>query len=186
MISTNFKPFPVLTTERLLLREVTLEDVNDILALRSDEDCMRYIDRPRAQTKDDAREYIRRIIDMMERNDGVNWGISLKGTNNIIGTISYWQMQKEHDRAEIGYMISPQYQGKGLMQEALEAVLKYGFEVMKLHSIEANVNPSNDRSIKILEKNNFKREAYFRENYFYNGQYIDSAIYCLLDRDMNQ
>ncbi|MGE5859464.1 MAG: GNAT family N-acetyltransferase, partial [Ignavibacteria bacterium] len=58
--------------------------------------------------------------------------------------------------------------------------LNYGFKVMNLHSIEANVNPDNKASIRLLERNNFTREAYFKENYFYNGKFLDSAIYSLL------
>jgi ribosomal-protein-alanine N-acetyltransferase len=67
------------------------------------------------------------------------------------------------------------------MHEALKAILDYGFQEMGLHSVEANVNPSNLASIRLLEKNHFIREAYFRENYFYDGRYIDSAIYSLLN-----
>jgi ribosomal-protein-alanine N-acetyltransferase len=71
-------------------------------------------------------------------------------------------------------------QGKGIMQEALSAVLNYGFELLKLHSVEANVNPNNVSSIKLLERNGFVREAYFKENYYYNNQFLDTAIYSLL------
>jgi len=66
------------------------------------------------------------------------------------------------------------------MQEAFSEVVNYGFKVMKLHSIEANVNPANEASIKLLEKNNFIREAYYEENYYYNGKFLDTAIYSLL------
>ena len=91
-------------------------------------------------------------------------------------------MQKEHYRAEIGYLLHPDYQQKGIMDEALKAVIKYGFETMQLHSIEANVNPANAASMKLLEKNGFVKEAYFKENYFYNGQFLDSVIYSLLNK----
>ena len=66
------------------------------------------------------------------------------------------------------------------MDEAMKGVLQYGFETMKLHSVEANVNPGNNASTKVLEKNGFVKEAYFKENYYYNGKFIDSAIYSLL------
>jgi ribosomal-protein-alanine N-acetyltransferase len=72
------------------------------------------------------------------------------------------------------------FQGKGIMQEAMSAVIKYGFEKMNLHSIEANVNPANESSIKLLERNDFIKEAYFKENYFYDGKFLDTAIYSLL------
>ncbi len=66
------------------------------------------------------------------------------------------------------------------MQEAILTILDYGFKIMKLHSVEANVNPNNAASIKLLERNNFIREAYHKENYYYNGKFLDSAIYSLL------
>ena len=97
-----------------------------------------------------------------------------------MGTIAFWNIQKAHYRAEVGYALHPAHQGNGLMQEALLAVLVYGFNTMHLHSVEANVNPANTASIKLLERNGFVREGYFRENYFYNGRFLDSAIYALL------
>jgi ribosomal-protein-alanine N-acetyltransferase len=69
------------------------------------------------------------------------------------------------------------------MQEALLKVINYGFKVINLHSIEANVNPGNAASIKLLEKNKFVREAYFKENYFYNGKFLDTVIYSLLNAE---
>ncbi len=69
------------------------------------------------------------------------------------------------------------------MQEALNVVLDYGFNIMRLHSVEADVNPMNIASIKILEKNNFVREAHFRENYYYSGKFLDSYVYSLLSTD---
>jgi ribosomal-protein-alanine N-acetyltransferase len=119
-------------------------------------------------------------LDSLQKNEGITWGIALKNHNVLIGTIGYWKIVKEHYRAEIGYLLHPEYQGKGLMQEAMSAVIDYGFNTMQLHSLEANVNPGNADSIKLLEKNNFLREAWFRENYFYNGKFIDSFIYSLL------
>ncbi|MBP6649301.1 MAG: GNAT family N-acetyltransferase, partial [Bacteroidia bacterium] len=76
--------------------------------------------------------------------------------------------------------LHPDYQKQGIMAEALLKVLDYGFKTMKLHSVEANVNPENAGSINLLEKSGFVREAYFRENYYYDGKFLDSAIYSLL------
>ena len=87
---------------------------------------------------------------------------------------------KEHYRAEIGYLLSDAFQRRGIMQEAITAAINYGFNVMRLHSIEANVNPGNTASIMLLEKNKFMREAYFRENFYYNGKFMDSLVYSLL------
>ena len=69
------------------------------------------------------------------------------------------------------------------MQESIKEVIDYGFNVMKLHSIEANVNPDNAASIRLLERNKFKREAYYKENFYFNGKFLDTAIYSLLITD---
>ncbi len=180
MLQPNFSPFPTIATERLLLREITTADANEVFFLRSDAGLLTYLDKAPEKSVDETIAFLSIIKKNLEDNDGILWGITLKGSNIVIGTICYWRMQKQHYRAEIGYVLHRAQQGKGIMGEAIKAVIKYGFETMKLHSIEANVNPANTSSMKLLEKNGFIKEAYFKENYFYNGKFIDSVIYSLL------
>ena len=180
MLVPDFNPYPTLTTERLLLRRIELSDANDLFILRSDERMMKYIDRPRAKTKEDAEKLIQIFEDLLIKNEGINWGITLKDNSRLLGTICFWKLQLENERSEIGYMLHSDFHRKGIMQEAMTVVLNYGFNELKLHSVEANVNPENTASIKLLEKNNFVREAYFKENYFYNGKFLDSGIYSLV------
>jgi [ribosomal protein S5]-alanine N-acetyltransferase len=180
MLQFNFHPFPIITTERLLLRQITGGDANEILFLRSSEKVMQYLDRDPLKTKEEAVQLIEKITSNLNSNDGITWGIALQTDPALIGTIGFWKTDKENHRAEIGYMLSPAHQRKGIVQEAMTAALEYAFNTMLLHSIEANVNKDNVASIKLLEKNNFVREAYFRENYYYNGQFLDSVIYSLL------
>lgn len=179
-MNLNFNDFPVLHTERLVLRKISSDDVENLFLLRSNQDVMHYLDRPLAASKDDAASLINKITDSLNANEGITWGMAIRSQPALIGTIGYWRILKEHYRAEIGYMLHPDHQGKGLMQEAFDAVIHYGFKNMSLHSIEANVNPGNAASIKILEKNKFTREAWFRENYYYNGKFLDSFIYSRL------
>lgn len=181
MLQLNFTPFPELSTERIILRQITDNDAGEILWLRSDKHIMQYIDRPLAASIEDAMELIQKIHDGIKNNDGITWGITKKGDTKLIGTIGYWRIIQEHYRAEIGYLLATEFHGKGIMQEAISAVIQYGFKNMKLHSIEANVNPGNAASIKLLERNNFVREAYFKENYYYKGKFLDSGIYSLLN-----
>ena len=180
MLEISFQPFPIIVTERLILRAIVLEDAAEILALRSDPEVMKYLDRPPANSIADAIEFAQKNIDQLKANEGINWAITLKENPSLIGNICFWKIDKQHHRAEIGYMLNTSQQQKGLMQEALAAVLQYGFNSMHLHSVEANVNPANEASKKILLKNNFVQEAYFRENYYYEGKYLDSAIFSLL------
>lgn len=186
MLSPNFDPFPTLQTHRLVLRRIIEEDAPALYTLRSDLQVMKFIDRPMATSIYDALLLIGKIDESLIQNDGITWAISEKKNDRLIGTIGYWRLDKPNYRAEIGYMLMPGWQGKGLMQESISMVIKYGFEKMQLHSIEANVNPLNQLSKNILEKNGFVQEAYFKENYYYDGKFLDSLIYSLLNTRENK
>ena len=180
MLAIQFHPFPTLTTTRLILRAITEKDAREIFRLRSNENVMQYIDRPRPKTINDALSYINIITNALKNEEGITWGICFKYSDQLIGTIGFWRMDKENYRAEIGYMLDDAFHRQGVMQEALNVVLDYGFNIMHLHSVEANINPMNIATMKILEKNNFVHEAHFRENYYYNGKFLDSFVYSLL------
>ena len=179
-LELNFSPFPELKTERLQLRRILMEDAQALFEMRSDERVMQFLDRPRAKTIADAENLIRLIDHDIDSNIGITWGVSLHGTSRLIGTMGFWNITKAHFRAEIGYLLHPDFQGKGLMMEAAKKTIDFGFREMGLHSIEANINPLNERSRNLLIKNGFIKEAYFRENYFYNGKFLDSEIYSLI------
>ena len=178
-----FNAFPDLETERLLLTEFVTNDAEELFKMRSDERVLKYLDRDPHKSVEESKLMIEVMITAYNNKEGINWIIRKKDTYVVIGYIGYWRMRKEDVRAEIGYAMKPDYWGNGYMQEALAKVIEFGFKVFCLHSIEANVNPNNLSSIKLLEKFGFKREAYFKEDYFYNGKFFDSAIYCLLETD---
>jgi [ribosomal protein S5]-alanine N-acetyltransferase len=179
-LQVSFTPFPLLRTERLVLRRMEPQDAEAMLFLRSDPTIMQYLDREPLHTTGEAALFIRHINDSLERNEGITWGISLTDDPQLLGTIGFWRLMKEHYRAEIGYLLHPGYWGRGLVSEAMTAVMNYGFDVLKLHSVEANVNPDNKASVRILEKAGFVQEAYFRENYFFQGKFLDSMIFSKL------
>jgi [ribosomal protein S5]-alanine N-acetyltransferase len=180
MLSFNFSPFPELLTPRLKLRTIKGADAADLLSLRSNDRVMQYLDRAPMRTEGEALVLIDKIINDLTNNDAITWAISLKNEPNLIGTIGFWRIDKDHHRGQIGYMLMPAFHGKGLMQEAITATIDYGFRRMRLHSIEAHVNPGNTDSIKLLERNRFEREAYHRENYYYDGKFLDTAVYSLI------
>jgi ribosomal-protein-alanine N-acetyltransferase len=197
MLNVNFDPFPELRTERLLLRKITDADTDQIFKLRSDKDVMKYIGKKPIVSMEEAKDWVKLIKDSLENNSGITWGIvetfektSLDKTFNetffqtslppIIGTIGLWRIIKENYRAEIGYMLLPEYWKKGFIKEAILKVAKYGFDEMKLHSIEAHISPKNLGSATVLEKTGFVREGYFKEDFFFNGVFEDTAIYSLL------
>ncbi len=102
------------------------------------------------------------------------------GAYGTRGSIGLWRIEKENHRAEIGYMLESRLQGKGLMYEALQEVLEYGFRELKRHSIEAQIDPRNTASAALLKKGGFVQEAYFRENYYLRDQFADTAVYSIL------
>ena len=178
MLNINFTPFPYLETERLYLRPLKTEDANEIFVLRTDESVNEFIKRPRAKTIDDALQHIEKINNNIENDESILWAIFMKNDPKLIGTICLWNIVKEKDHAEIGYELLPQFNGKGLMQEAFVKVIEYGFEKLQLKTIEAWLNVNNLRSIKILEKNNFKRDLE-AENKMDKTEYTEMIIYSL-------
>ena len=182
MLEINFTPFHNLETERLLLRRVVIEDVNEIFALRSDQEVMKYIPRTLVKTTEDALAHIAMIDEKIDSNEGINWAITLKNNPRLIGLIGHYRIRPEHFRAEIGYMLLPEYHGKGIISEAIQGVVKYGFDKMKLHSIEAIIDPENFASEKVLQKNGFVKEAHLTDNEYFEGRFLDTVIYSILNK----
>lgn len=184
MLEPNFIPFPELTTDRLILRSITLADANEVFLLRSSPQTMKFLDKEPLHSIAEAELLVNKIINALNNNEGITWGISFKENPGlIIGSIGFWRIMKEHFRAEIGYMLLPEYCKKGIMKEALLKVIDYGFDQLKLHSIEANINPSNIASAALLTGNRFIKEAYFKENFYFDGHFLDSEIYSLINNE---
>ena len=180
MLEINFGDFPVLKTQRFVLRRIVDADAEAIFNMRSDEKVMQYLDRKRFTHIDEAHALINKIDDSFNNNEGITWAISPKGEDLLIGTIGFWRIDKEHHRGEIGYMLHHPYWSKGIMMEVCDVALPYAFNTLNLHSIEGIVNPANQASIELLERLGFVREAYLKENYYYDGHFLDSAIYSLI------
>ena len=182
MLIINFSPFQNLETNRLIFRRIYSSDAQQILALRGNPQAMKYIPRPLAITIEDALQHIAVIDSKIENNEGINWAITLKDDPKLIGIIGHYRIKPEHFRSEIGYMLLPEYHGKGIMTEAIKAAVDYGFYQMKLHSIEAVLDPRNKASEMVLQKNGFVKEAHLLENEFYDGKFLDTLIYSLLNK----
>jgi len=181
MLTPNFTPFPVLTTARLLLRQLTLRDAPAVMHLRSNPQVMQYINRPLTLTINEAEEWITKVEDNLVNTGGIMWCICLREAPlEHVGNIGLWRIEKENYRAEIGYMLEPALHGQGIMSEAMQLVLHYGFHCMQLHSIEAQLDPRNTASGALLRKGGFVQEGLFKENYFMCGEFSDTAVYSIL------
>jgi ribosomal-protein-alanine N-acetyltransferase len=157
-MNINANPFPVLNTERLSLRKLSTDDANEIFYLRSDEYINKYIDRPRAASLEDAHNFINKTNHAIENNDCIDWAITFKDDSKLIGSICLWNFSIEENKAEIGYELMPDFQGKGIAQEAFSEVINFGFDVMKLQTIEGYTHKENTSSTKLLEKFGFIRD----------------------------
>ena len=182
MQTFSFLPFQNLESDRLLLRQITNDDVSEIFELRSSAETMKYIPRPLVTNHEEALTHIKMIQDKIEKNEGINWAITLKGNDKFIGIIGHYRIRWEHYRSEIGYMLLPEYRGKGIITEAIQLMVDYGFNQMKMHSLEAIIDPANTASARVLEKNGFVKEAHLKENEFFDGKFLDTVIYSLVKK----
>ncbi|QQR86586.1 MAG: GNAT family N-acetyltransferase [Flavobacteriales bacterium] len=180
MLTLDLSDFPTLRTERLLLREPRMHDAAALFAMRSDERVMQYIGRRRATTLADAEELLARIDSERHANMSISWAITLNGDDTMIGTIGYYRIKFEHFRGEVGYMLHADHWRKGIMREAVEAVVQCGFERLGFHSIEADTDPLNIGSNALLASCGFTREGLFKESFFWNGCFQDSAVWSRL------
>ena len=159
-----------------------MHDAPEILFLRSDKQILQFLCKEPAQSIREAEEFIVRITNDLDNGDGIAWGITLiENPVKIIGTIGFWRMQKEHYRAEIGYVLHPSFWKKGIMKEAMQKALEYGFSKMGLHSVEARISPGNIGSASVLESTGFVKEAYFKEDFFFKEKFEDTAVYSRLN-----
>jgi ribosomal-protein-alanine N-acetyltransferase len=155
MVNRNFTPFPILTTEKLTLRQLSIEDKQHIFALRSDKEINKYLDREPSKTIDDAINFIKKINDNIKNNTSLYWVISLTSTKTFVGTICLFDFSNEKNSCEIGYELMTKFQGQGLMKEAIHAVIDYVFQTLKLKKILAFTHYENLNSISLLLKLNF-------------------------------
>tara|TARA_B100000809_G_scaffold266334_1_gene328568 strand:- start:1600 stop:2157 length:558 start_codon:yes stop_codon:yes gene_type:complete len=175
-----FNTYPKLESERLIYRALLKSDAKDILSIRSNDEVMNYMDSDKHESIEKSEKFIEHGIDTYAKKLGFFWAIIEKSTGELIGDFSFWKIDHKNNRAEIGYSLKSQFWGKGYMNETINQLVKFGFEDLNLHSFEANINPENNSSRKLLLKAGFNKEAYFKENYYFDGKYLDSEIYSLV------
>jgi len=177
------KEFPVISTERLILREATAEDAEDMLRYLSDKRVMQHTGMDPFGSTDDVLEEIAWYRSIVEEGTGIRWGITLKDTGKMIGSCGFLNREARHFRAEIGYELSHDYWGRGMAGEALRAVVQYGFSQLRLERIEALIEPENGPSIRLVERNGFLREGLLRHYEYTQGKFDDLYMYSLLKSD---
>lgn len=148
----------MIETERLQLKEINENHVEDIFKIRSNEVINQYVQRNSPKNNYDALQFILTIKERTKDDQSFYWGISLKDQSNLIGTICLYNFSEDRKEAEVGYELLPDYHRKGIMSEALDAVLNFAFNDLHLHEILAMTNKFNENSKGLLLKHNFVLE----------------------------
>jgi ribosomal-protein-alanine N-acetyltransferase len=179
-IDEAFATFPALTTQRLRLRKYESSDADDIYAMLSDEETMRYYSNEAFQSLAEVEAYIILRRDDFARRREIRWGIARHDDDRIIGSCGLHSFDEEFHRAETGYILNRAFWSQGFMAEALSAVLAYGFTEMGLHRIEAVVDSANKRSKNLLVKLGFQYEGNLRQRFLFRGEFEDEHYFGLL------
>jgi len=183
--SSQTMSFPTLSTQRLVLREILPHDAEDIFGIFSDSEVMTYYDSQPMTTLHEAKAMIDRFGALRQNDSGCRWGLTLKGSDKIVGTCGIIRRNKAFFSATLGYELSPTYWGRGLMAEALATVLDYAFDHLELNRIQATTNLDNHRSVSSLLKLEFKEEGILRQWGFWKDQFHDVRCFSLLKCDHN-
>lgn len=156
---TDFSTFPVITTKQLVMRELTIADAPLIHKMRSDKETNALIGRQNSESIGDALLFIDKIQSGVRRNESIYWVISSENSPGLSGTIGLWNFEESSKSAEIGYELLKEYRGQGIMSEVLPAIIRFGFEKLKLKRMDAFTTEQNTGSVRLLRKFGFQLEV---------------------------
>ncbi len=179
-----FESFPRLSSNRFELIEIKESHLKNIFELYSDKKVTEYFDLLPLENINEAEKEIRFYQNRFQNKEGIRWGISFKGTSEIIGTLGFNKIINGH-KARLGYDLQSKHWGKGYMTEALNTIIRYGFDELNINRIEAEVMLGNIGSEKLLTKLNFLKEGTLRQWMFWNEKYYDITMFSLLKEDKN-
>ncbi|MCP3137751.1 GNAT family N-acetyltransferase [Pyxidicoccus xibeiensis] len=183
MSTRFFDTYPELVTDKFRLRQPTLEDVEPLAAIYFQSVFGRYIigDPPGGVAK--MHEKVARDLEAMKRGEVFRWVLCERGQEVPLGNLGLFNWNQHNRSAEIGYVISMSLWGQGVMKELMSAVLRFGFEDIGLHRVEAHVDPSNGASLRVLTRAGFQQEGVLRESFAVTGGYRDTVVLGMLEQD---
>lgn len=177
--------FPVLTTQRLLLREINPNDAQAVFEIMRREDVNTWLETEPLKSIEEAEARVRGRMNLFYDKLGFRWAITLReDPGQLIGSCGFFSVRRGTQSVETGYDLHPTFWGQGFMSEALRAMVDFAFgnqDIFPVHRIEALIAPGNGASIRVLEKLGFVREGTRREFFFWDGRYQDVYIYALLN-----
>ncbi len=178
-----FARLPVLETPRLTLRKARMSDSADIYRYAQDPEVARHVLWDAHRSIFETRGYVRFLLYQYRSSQPGSWGIVLKETGHVIGTIGYMSYNADNATVEVGYSLSREHWGKGLMTEALDAVISETFRTLKLHRIEAMHFTDNPASGRVMEKCGMQHEGHMRERINCKGVFRDVEMWGILQSD---
>ena len=152
-----------IATSRLILRGLQLSDGPEMAVIRSDDEVNRYIDRDKCLSEAEAVAFIRTIESNVARGNSYYWAICPDGGDKLIGTICLWNLDRELGQAELGYELMPAWRGRGIMSEAMQAVIAAAFDELGFRMIVAITQHQNKRSVALLHKFGFVLDETLRD-----------------------
>ena len=177
----RYKDFPILETERLILRQLTLDDSDDVYAIRKDFEVTKYNIGKAYTSITQAENLIKGIQEDYDNQRAVRWGITFKDKNTVMGVTGFNYWNHIDNRASIGFDLARHYWRKGIMREAVSRMIQFGFQQMKLHRIEADASIYNEASIGLLKSLGFQQEGLQKDQYYEDGAYHDLVMFALLE-----
>jgi [ribosomal protein S5]-alanine N-acetyltransferase len=180
MEKNSLKEFPVLETNRLLLRKLSVDDAEDIFEYASDPDVNTFMPWDIHKSIDDTREFLEKSEENSETTGDIDWGIELKNEKILVGGITVRKWNDANRCGDIGYVLSKRYWNKGIATEALRTVILFGFEKLCLNRIEAHCDENNIASYKVMEKAGMKYEGTLREKVFVKNKFVNMKVYSIL------
>ena len=174
---------PDLSTERLLLRRMTMKDAQDVFEYSCDPEVARHVLWSAQKHISEAKDYIRYMTKRYRDDLPSSWGIIDKASGRLVGTIGYMAFSEENASVEVGYSLARWLWGKGLMTEALRAVIDYTFDAMDVNRIEAQHEIDNPSSGRVMEKCGMVKEGVLRQRLYNKGEFKDVALYSILRGD---
>jgi ribosomal-protein-alanine N-acetyltransferase len=183
MHASELLSFPVIRTQRLVLRQMVLSDADAVFAFKSDPEVTAMYGQEPHGTVEQTKGWIESNMLGFTQRASYMWSITLQGSDTVIGGCCFWNIDQGSMHAEIGYELGKDHWGKGFAREALEGLLDYGFGDLGFHRVEACPLSRNERSIRLLKSLGFRFEGTFTERILYEGKYLDQMNFALLSRD---
>ena len=174
---------PELHTTRLTLRRMMVTDTADMYEYASRHDVTRYLTWNSHPDRAFTREYLQYIGGRYRAGMFYDWAVVYEADAKMIGTCGFTAFNCASDAAEVGYVLNPEYWGKGIGTEALTAVLNFGFEQLGLHRIEAKFIEGNDASRRVMEKVGMTFEGIHRGERLVKGKYVNVGVCAILRED---